>query len=469
MTRIPKFGQSKTNVRPRTALRFALIACAIMSIMVLSFGSSANDRTNPTIKIKVDNASLSPASNQTGLLARLLSFLSAPKPPSGDLDQIRNGSFDAPLADPNWVNGNAGSSNAHYREGESIPYRLRLDNLSTTGTHTVIIEWDTRHSSVNAIDFITYYDRLSDSNPNPLKGLNAGSYTLKPPIAIPTPADTDAADFFDNLPAAERTFTVYNASNVVLSYDNEDPLDAGEAQTSSSLKIEFHADAPNVLFVWGGHIASRLDWGSTNGVPNSAGGISGSPYHTRFLELDGSGGNQDRSLSAAAVLPPAGCGIQPIGAVCGGAETTYSSPGTQAGATYDWSITGNGAFLVGGSEVTTNQTTSTVVVRAGASGSYTLNLTTNGAGFSSQSCSLQVTVNAVPVAGIVADVSACTNSPTLTANAVGGDQAGDTYLWSTGETTKTISPTTTGNYTVVITRNGCASAPANGNLCFVFN
>ena len=193
-------------------------------------------------------------------------------------------------------------------------------------------------------------------------------------------------------------------------------------------------------FAWGGHIGSRLDWGFTNGVPNSAGGISGSPYHTRLLELDGSGGNQDRSLSAAAVLPPAGCAIEPIGAVCGGAETLYSSPTTQAGATYDWSITGNGAFLVGGLEVTTNQTTASVVVRAGASGTYTLSLTTNGSGFSTETCSLQVTVNAVPVAAIVADVSACTNTPTLTANAVGGDVAGDTYLWSNGATTKTISP-----------------------------
>ena len=44
------------------------------------------------------------------------------------------------------------------------------------------------------------------------------------------------------------------------------------------------------------------DWGSGN----SAGGISGSPYHTRLISLDGSGGNQDRSLSAAAVAAPQG-------------------------------------------------------------------------------------------------------------------------------------------------------------------
>jgi uncharacterized repeat protein (TIGR01451 family) len=54
------------------------------------------------------------------------------------------------------------------------------------------------------------------------------------------------------------------------------------------------------VLAWGGHIATRKDWG--NG--NSAVAISGSPYHTRLIDLDGSGGNQDRSLSAAAVIFP---------------------------------------------------------------------------------------------------------------------------------------------------------------------
>jgi hypothetical protein len=52
---------------------------------------------------------------------------------------------------------------------------------------------------------------------------------------------------------------------------------------------------------WGGRIATRKDWGNNN----SAVAISGSPYHTRLVDLDGSGGNQDRSLSAAAVIFPA--------------------------------------------------------------------------------------------------------------------------------------------------------------------
>ncbi|MCV4820721.1 hypothetical protein OFM15_32065, partial [Escherichia coli] len=54
----------------------------------------------------------------------------------------------------------------------------------------------------------------------------------------------------------------------------------------------------NPVLAWGGHIA----WGGDWGIGNSAGGINGSPYHMRLISFDGSGGNQDRSLSADAVI-----------------------------------------------------------------------------------------------------------------------------------------------------------------------
>ena len=67
------------------------------------------------------------------------------------------------------------------------------------------------------------------------------------------------------------------------------------------LTITFTNTQLNPVLAWGGHIATRVDWG----FGNSAASISGSPFHTRLIDLDGSGGNQDRSLSAAAVIFPA--------------------------------------------------------------------------------------------------------------------------------------------------------------------
>ena len=57
----------------------------------------------------------------------------------------------------------------------------------------------------------------------------------------------------------------------------------------------------NPVLAWGGHIASRQNWGAGNAAVN----IPGSPFHMRLIALNGSGGNQDRSLSNDAVIFPA--------------------------------------------------------------------------------------------------------------------------------------------------------------------
>ena len=75
-----------------------------------------------------------------------------------------------------------------------------------------------------------------------------------------------------------------------------------------SITITFSASQPTVVLAWGGHIATRLDWG----IGNSAVAISGSPFHTRLIGLDGSGGNQDRALSSDAVTFPASITITKV-------------------------------------------------------------------------------------------------------------------------------------------------------------
>jgi len=85
--------------------------------------------------------------------------------PSADLDQCANDPFPSPSTDgcsasaSDWVNGNLGASKASYVEGDSIPYRLKFGNLSTSGSHNVIIEWDTTKGGIHALDYLTSYNR----------------------------------------------------------------------------------------------------------------------------------------------------------------------------------------------------------------------------------------------------------------------------------------------------------------------
>ncbi len=203
--------------------------------------------------------------------------------PSANLDQWAN----KPTG--SWVNGNLGASKAQYFEGDSIPYRLGFGSLSLA-SHTVTIEWDTTKSGKHALDYLTTYNRsVSLDQPNPCDGVSP----CPTPTTFAIPADPQVTGF---TPIAGN-FTLYGGTiTAVGAYSGGTAFPTGD--NSRRISITFTATQANPVLAWGGHISTRLDWGANN----SCVAIPGSPYHTRLVDLDGSGGNQDRSLSADAVI-----------------------------------------------------------------------------------------------------------------------------------------------------------------------
>jgi uncharacterized repeat protein (TIGR01451 family) len=221
--------------------------------------------------------------------------------PSANLDQCANGQAPSPsnngcngTPDTDWVNGNLGASKAVYFEGDSIPYRLTFDNLSLS-SHTVTIEWDTTKSGTHALDYITSYNQsVLDANPClGVSGCNPFSFDEFPIPADPQVTGAGVTPIAGNLTMFGGDITGVSA----YSYPDGTGF-AGDK--SARITITFTATTANPVLAWGGHIASRQDWGLTA----SAVSIPGSPYHTRLIGLDGAGGNQDRSLSAEAVIFP---------------------------------------------------------------------------------------------------------------------------------------------------------------------
>src|SRR6185436_1429480 len=210
----------------------------------------------------------------------------APAPtPAANLDQCRNGTVAAPEActGSSWQNGNLGAENAHYREGDSVPFRAVLTDLSTSGSHTLVIEYDTLAGGKHAYDYLTSYNR-TEGSANPCSGIT----TCVPGAGAAVPADGSIA--FAN-PASTQvagSISIWNGAITSVAYGGSD------AAGKRSVTITFTASASTAVLAWGGHVASQLDWGSGN----AAGAISGSPYHMRVLSLDGKGGNQDRSMKS---------------------------------------------------------------------------------------------------------------------------------------------------------------------------
>jgi hypothetical protein len=222
--------------------------------------------------------------------------------PSATLDQCANGSISSPdntpcQSGPEWVNGNLGASKAHYNEGDSVPYRFSFANLATgaTAPHSVTLEWDTTKGGKHALDYITTWNRtVGTSNPCVgVSGCSLGSFDIEP-----IPADTQVTGA--GVTQVAGNFTLFGGDITGVSpysYANGTGF-AGDK--SARITVSFTTTVANPVLAWGGHIATRTDWGPLN----SAVAISGSPYHMRLIDLDGSGGNQDRSLSADAVTFP---------------------------------------------------------------------------------------------------------------------------------------------------------------------
>ncbi len=225
----------------------------------------------------------------------------APENESATLQQCRNAAAPAPGPQcldfggggDGWVTGNAGASNSHWEERQFISYRMIFDDL-LTGTNVVVIGYDFIHSGKHAIDYLGSYN-ATETDADPCSGISPCAALSQD--TAPAPIDPSLPVTVPQIPG---DFTIWGAtfdSNPVFV-----PCGVSNESLVRCVKITFTPtpgfDRP--VMAWGGHIAWRGEWGSGQ----SAGGISGSPYHMRLEALNGQGGNQDRSLSAQGVDGP---------------------------------------------------------------------------------------------------------------------------------------------------------------------
>src|SRR3990172_8091737 len=206
--------------------------------------------------------------------------------PSADLDQWGN---EAPVG---WQNGALNGNQADYFEGDSVPYRLKFGNLSVGSSYWVTIEWDTTKGNdpngKHALDYLTSFNATETTDPC------SGVVGCDSPHTEAIPDDPNSS-----VTQVPGHFTLYNG--VITGLSPYTMSGSYTGTSSTSITINFTPSVSKPVLAWGGHIGSQIDWG----VGNSAVGISGSPYHMRLIDLgltgeDGSGGNQDRALSAAA-------------------------------------------------------------------------------------------------------------------------------------------------------------------------
>src|SRR5215216_167587 len=236
---------------------------------------------------------------QTG---RTITYMFTDKP-AANLDQCANlGTTCDTGTSSQWQNGNLGQSQATYFEGDSVPYRSVFTGLEAGETYTVVIEYDTTQSGKHAIDYLTSFDR-TETTADPCSGVVGVPSCIESTFPIPLDPNVSGAGVTQ---LGGQVFSIYNGTITGTSAYTLTGTYGGNSSTSITLTFTASADGTAII-AWGGHIATRADWGQNN----SAVAISGSPYHMRLADFTCSNvgncgvGQQDRSLSADAVVFPA--------------------------------------------------------------------------------------------------------------------------------------------------------------------
>jgi gliding motility-associated-like protein len=186
------------------------------------------------------------------------------------------------------------------------------------------------------------------------------------------------------------------------------------------------SDFPRVLDA--GNSGSNYYW-STGATSQTISVSAGGEYFVTVTN----GCGQDRDTLSITAPPGLGLDLGPDTVLCGPATITLNAG--NPGATYLWTPGG--------------QTTRTKIVTA--SGNYSVTVT-NACGTASDNINITIQ-NGSPSVNLGPDRTICPGTPTVL-NA--GSSAGQTYLWSTGVTTSTISVSTPSIYWVDVT-NSCGT------------
>jgi hypothetical protein len=255
------------------------------------------------------------------VLSKAASPLQAAAKPSVSLEQCANKGPTCDTSNPaRWVTGNLGTSNSQYAEGDSVPYRALLSNLTVGETYKIAIEWDSTVSGRHALDYLTSFN-FSETTADPCAGVTCGAQST---LSIPLDSSVSAAMvsqqnnqsisvFGGTFPTAGAVVnntggSICGTTSCTVSSNPSSYVLSGTYGSTSQTTINVYVTATSrtAVLAWGGHIASRVDWG----INKSASMINGSPYHMRIIGFDCSSpnncsvGRMDRSLSSAAVTLP---------------------------------------------------------------------------------------------------------------------------------------------------------------------
>jgi hypothetical protein len=232
-----------------------------------------------------------------------------------------------------------------------------------------------------------------------------------------------------------------SVSNITIS-GNTNVCAGSIIQLTASYQTNFYAGSTYTKS-WSGPNGFTSNSLSIN-IPNANNTHSGY-YVFKVTDINGLV-KKDSVLVTVSTLTTQPGSISGNSSLCAGYTQTYSVAAVPGATSYTWTLPGGW---------TGSSSTNSINATAGANGGI-ITVTANNACGSSTAQSLSVTVNPSPSAPTISasgPTSFCTGgSVTLTSSSASGN------LWNTGDTTQSITVSSTGSFTVQTVAGGCTSA-----------
>jgi hypothetical protein len=154
-----------------------------------------------------------------------------------------------------WISADLDSSAASYREGDSIPFLMRLDGAVAGKRYEVSVRYQCGTEKGAVFDFLSGPQETDESAV--LTAPGPGRQRADSTIPIPD----DPSITFDD--SSSRPLQLWGAT---FQRSPEGPLPAGQCSSFKEIRMDVVVRDPAAFLIWTAHVASGQDWGEGRGA-----------------------------------------------------------------------------------------------------------------------------------------------------------------------------------------------------------
>ncbi len=164
-----------------------------------------------------------------------------------------------------WKTGALPAAASGYREGDAVPFMLRIDKAQPGATYPLTIRYLCLEGQAHAFDYLSGYQPPVDG---PQPALAPGGPGRAPPDSATAIGD-DATIPYDDSQAA-RAFAVWGGTVPDASGPLPQTACGQEGPRDRVYILGITATRETAYLLWGAHLASAGDWGAGGGASSSA-------------------------------------------------------------------------------------------------------------------------------------------------------------------------------------------------------